>query len=96
MIDNDEYIVTLITGAVMLIIFICLMINGSRSNKEIRETREQLATDGYIEIRCGAEDGYNTAEFLAIKRCDIKYGPGNYIFTSTNFNGSVWYKAHKK
>ena len=93
---NEECILAPILVVVTVIVFIWLLINSSRTNQEIKETRKQLIADGYTEIQCNAKDGCNTAELLAIKRCDIKYGPGNYTFTSTNFNGSVWYKAHKK
>jgi len=39
---------------------------------------------------------YNSAELLARKRCDEKFGENKYVFQSTNFSGYVWYYAEPK
>ena len=96
MIAEEESIFTLIVTALLLGLFIIVGVYAHNRNKEDKSTREFLVNNGYTEVQVGAHESCNTAEILAIKRCDIKYGPGNYTFTSTNFNRSVWYKAEKK
>lgn len=70
---------------------------SARANEAMKMAESSLRESGYIELRCGCDTrDYVAGETLARKRCDDEFGLGNYSFASTNFGGSVWYKAEKK
>lgn len=70
---------------------------SARANEAMKMVESSLRESGYTELRCGCDTrDYVAGETLARKRCDDEFGLGNYSFASTNFGGSVWYKAEKK
>lgn len=83
-----------------IFIFVLYRIGLYASNQKfiITMTEKDLQSQKYECISASVPNGYdyNTAEFLARKRMDDKYGIGKYIFVSTNFNGKVWFKTKIK
>lgn len=70
---------------------------SARANEAMKMAESSLRESGYTELKCGCDTrDYVAGETLARKRCDDEFGLGNYSFASTNFGGSVWYKAEKK
>lgn len=74
--DKIENVFAVVTAVLLFSMIAGVMVYAHNRNKEIRNTKELLESNGYIELRIGANESCNTAEILAIKRCDIKYGPG--------------------
>ena len=83
-----------------IFIFMAYLIGSHVSNENFIKimVEKDLQSQKYEWISASVPDGYdyNTAELLARKRMDDKYGIGKYIFTSTNFNGKVWFKTKMK
>ena len=70
---------------------------SARANEAMKMAESSLRESGYTELKCGYDTrDYVAGETLARKRCDDEFGLGNYSFASTNFGGSIWYRAEKK
>ncbi len=79
---------------------ICESIKHQRAEEnEIKAEMSRLEEAGWTGLRADPSrysHNYNSAELLARKRCDEKFGENKYIFQSTNFSGYVWYYAEPK
>lgn len=79
-----------------IFVIVAVLFYGAVYHDEtIRREEQRLMSCGYEKLKTFRDD-YNSAELLARKRCDDKFGIGNYTFTSTNFNCYVYFLAQPK
>ena len=94
---TPEVVLFIVIG---IFIFVLYCVSSYLSNQKfiITMTEKDLQSQKYECISASVLDyyDYNTAELLARKRMDDKYGIGKYVFMSTNFNGKVWFKTKMK
>ena len=101
-IDAPEILLLFVLFGVIIIFFIifyCIGVHIRNDNIAKAIVEKDLQAQNYEWISAANSEGtcdYNSAELLARKRADDKYGIGKHTFVSTNFTGKVWYKTDMK
>lgn len=98
-IDAPEILLPFGVIFIFIIVFYCIGVHVKNDNIAKAIVEKDLQAQNYEWISAFNGDGtcdYNSAELLARKRADDKYGIGKHTFVSTNFNGKVWYKTNMK
>ena len=94
MASNAAFIVVL--ALVFVSVFTTVFIAVVNYRAENTALESKLEFESYERIKADKVNdsyAYNAAEVLARMKMDERHGPGKYTFTSTNFNGHVWFKA---
>ena len=98
-IDAPEILLPFGVIFIFIIVFYCIGVHVKNDNIAKAIVEKDLQAQNYEWISAFNSEGtcdYNSAELLARKRADDKYGIGKHTFVSTNFNGKVWYKINMK
>ena len=90
----DLIVLLVLILSVPVVIFFAIS-SSVKCHRQIVAVENDLRSRNYEAISCGSSS-YIEGELLARKRCDDKFGVGNYVFESTNFQGNVWYLAKPK